>query len=342
MNEEKILDISWKTIIKISLAIICFYFLYQLKNILIWFIFALVISVLFNPAIDFLQKRKIPRAIAVIIVYFSIFLFFGFLIWLIAPIIAFEIQNFVQSFPEYLEKISPFLKEFDLEVLTNSDALIKNLIDSLQRMGQSILNALFIVFGGVLSTIFVITTAIFLSMEEKIIERILFLVFPSKYETTALNIWRRSQKKITQWFSARIASCFFVGVLTCAVLLIFKIKYPFILGLLAGIFNFIPYIGPFITGILLFLITFSVDSLKSIFIIIAFILIQNIENNILSPLLMKKFIDVPPVLVLFALVAGGELWGFLGSILAIPLAGILFEFIKEFLEKRKEKEIKSF
>ncbi len=70
---EKILDISWKTILKISITIICFYILYSIRDIIIWFIFALTLSILFNPAVDFLQKKKIPRILGVMLVYFSFF-----------------------------------------------------------------------------------------------------------------------------------------------------------------------------------------------------------------------------------------------------------------------------
>ena len=78
--------------------------------------------------------------------------------------------------------------------------------------------------------------------------------------------------------------------------------------------------------------------LQAIFILIIFILIQQVENNIITPILAKKFIGLSPVLVLLALAIGGTLWGFLGAILAIPLAGILFEFLKDYLKKRKKDE----
>ena len=119
--------------------------------------------------------------------------------------------------------------------------------------------------------------------------------------------------------------------------IVFTVKYPFTLALFAGVFNFVPYIGPLLTGVLLFLILF--DPVKPwivLFVIIAFILIQQIENSILSPILMKKFVGLPPVLVLLSLVIGGDLWGVLGAILAVPLFGIVFEFLKGFLEKRRD------
>ena len=105
--------------------------------------------------------------------------------------------------------------------------------------------------------------------------------------------------------------------------------------MLAGSLNFIPVVGPILAGILIFLIV-SLDSIpRAIWALVAFILIQLIEGNILTPILTKKFIGLPPVLVLISLSIGGKLWGILGAILAIPLAGIIYEFLKDFLEKRK-------
>jgi predicted PurR-regulated permease PerM len=170
-------------------------------------------------------------------------------------------------------------------------------------------------------------------------ERSLVLVFPSRYENFVLNLWKKCQKKVAGWFGARILVCVFVGVASYLVFLIFNLDYPFILGLLAGVLNFVPYIGPLLTGILLFLIVFPAGVLKTIFVLAVFFLIQQLENNVLSPILMKKFVGIPPVLVLVSMVIGGKIWGFMGVILIIPLAGIIFEFLKEFLYKRRERKV---
>ncbi len=181
MVNEKILDISWKTIIKISLTVVSFYIVYEIKDILIWFIFALIISILFNPAIDFLQRKKIPRIIGVIFVYFAVFGIFSFLIWLIVPIFAYEVQNFLQAFPQYFEKISPPLKGLGFEAFGSMENFIKSFGRTLDAMGGNIFNVLFAFFGGIMASVFVITSAMFLSVEEKMIDRILVLIFPKKY-----------------------------------------------------------------------------------------------------------------------------------------------------------------
>ncbi|MCJ7787075.1 AI-2E family transporter [Patescibacteria group bacterium] len=338
MNNEKILDISWGTILKISVAILSFYVLYQIRDVLVWFIFGLIISLLFNPTINFLRKLKIPRVLAVIFVYVGVFGFFSLLIYLIIPIFVSEIQQFSKILPQYFEKISPPLKGMGIQAFENIESFVNILGGALDRIAANIFNVLFVIFGGIFKTIFILTIAIFLSLEEKTIEKSLNLLFPKKYEDYALSLWRRCQKKVSGWFLIRILTCLFVGAATFAVLLLFNIRYPASLGLFAGILNFIPYQGPLITAVLLFVIISLESVYKAVFVLIVFILIQQIENSILTPVLSKKIIGLSPVLVLMSMAIGGVLWGFLGAILAVPLAGILFEFLKDFLKKKKEEE----
>jgi len=335
MSKTQALDISWEGILKISVAVLCFYFLYLAKDILIWFIFALIISVLFNPAIDFLQKRKIPRILSVIFIYVIIFGILTLLLYLTASVLIQEIQQFLQIFPQYFEKIAPPLKGLGFQAFEDIESFINAFRGTLEGMVVNIFNTFFAIFGGIFSTLFVVSVAFFLSLEEKPMEKTLCLLFPKKYEAYAMSLWGRCQRKVSGWFGTRILGCLFVGILSYISFLAFNVEYPFFLGLLAGIFNFIPIVGPIVTGFLIVLIV-SLDSFpKAIFVLIVFSLIQQIENNILMPILTKKFIGLPSSLVLFALAVGGKLWGLWGAILVIPLTGILFEFLKEFLQKRK-------
>jgi predicted PurR-regulated permease PerM len=106
----------------------------------------------------------------------------------------------------------------------------------------------------------------------------------------------------------------------------------------AGILNFIPYIGPLMTAMCL-VVFVSVSSgswFTVLYVLAAATAVQSVENSLLTPLLMKKMVDIPPVLVLISLLAGAKIFGFLGVIFAVPVFGIIYEFTKEFLEKRKE------
>jgi len=338
MNNEKLLDISWGTIFKIFVAVISFYILYQIRDILAWFVFALIISVLFNPAVNFLRKLKIPRSLAVLFVYTAFFGILTLIIYFTVPLFISEIKQFSQILPQYFERISPPLKGLKIEAFQDIETFFNALGEILNKIIINIANILFVIFGGIFATIFILTLAIYISLNEKGIERSILIFFPKKYEANILSIWERCQKKVSGWFLTRILACLFIGVVSFVVFLVFNTPYPFSLGLLAGVLNFIPFVGPLITGIFIFVIISLENISKAIFVIIAFTLIQQVENNILTPLISKRFVGLPSILVLMSLAIGGILWGFLGAVLAIPLAGILYEFLKEFLEKRKSEK----
>jgi len=337
-QQERILDISWGSIAKISIAALGLYLLFLIRDLLVWFLFALIIALVFDPAIDFLQKWRVPRVVAAILTYFGAFGFLGFVIYLVVPVFVVEIFEFSQLFPQYFEKISPPLTGLGIEAFQNIEGFVGVLGDTLSQMATSIFSSLFSIFGGIATTIFILTIAIFLSAEEKFVERGLLLVFPKKYEAIALTIWNNAQKKVAGWFAVKILGVVFIGVVSYIAFLLLNIEYPFTLALMAGILDFIPVVGPIIAGLIIFAMV-SLDSfLKAIFVLLFFVLLQQIEGNILTPVLTQRFIGLPPVLVLMSLVIGGTLFGLLGAILFVPLAGILFEFLRDFLKKKKEAE----
>ena len=134
-------------------------------------------------------------------------------------------------------------------------------------------------------------------------------------------------------------ACIFVGILSFIVFFLLDVKYAFTLALISGVLNFIPFIGPLITGILAFLFVGVSNSwFMAVYIIIALYIIQATENTFITPVLMKRFLGLPPILVLISLLVGGTMFGILGVIFVVPVFGIIYEFLKEFLEKRKEEE----
>lgn len=340
MNEKtQILDISGRTILKLCLAGLIFYLLYLVRDVVIWFFFALIISVLFEPIIKFLKWLRVPKVLAVIFTYLAVFGLLGLIIYLTAPFFITEIKQFSQMIPQYFEKISPIFKELKIEALQNLESFTQAITGGLEQISVSILNALTTFFGGVASAFFIISLAFFLSLEENGVERFLMLLSPKKHEEYVSALFERCRNKVSGWFGARILACLFVAVASFVIFYLFGIRYTFLLALLAGVLNFVPFIGPLITQLLLILLVGVSDSwLKALIVLVAYIIINQIENNIISPVLTKRFVGLPPVLVLLSLVVGAIVFGFLGAIFSVPVFGIVYEFAREFLEKRKEEE----
>ncbi len=338
-TQKKSFDISWITIFRIAVACGVLYFLFLVQDILGWFLFALIISVLFNPAINFLQKRKIPRIIAAILMYFGIFALLGVFIYKIAPPLVSELRFFVLNFPDYFEKALPVLKILKISTIDSFQNFIGLLENTLLAASANIFAALGVFFGGIIRIFAIFSIAFFISLEGGGIEKIIALAAPKQYREKFLNIWIKVQKNISLWFATRILGAFYVGAATAISCFVLDVRYFALFGLLAGISNIIVAIGPLFACFLITVFIAITFPPKAFIFLLIFILIQQIESQILLPVLSKKFLRMSPVLVLGSILIGSKLWGLLGAILAIPMAGMLFEFARGIFEKKEESDV---
>lgn len=336
----KFLDISWGMIFKILITILFVYFIYLIRDLIVWFIFALVLSILFEPIINILTKRKIPRIFAVTIVYLFFFGILAYVSYISLPFLISEVRDFSAGFPQqipvFFEKISPTFKQLGVNTFESFDTFLANFQKPLEEVTKNVFSILLVFFGGIMSTFFTIGMSFFISLEKGLMEKILILFFPKKYEDYLIGLWNKSKDKVIGWFLMRVIGVIFVGLSSYIAFLILNIDYPVSLAAIAGVFDFVPIVGPLIAAIIIF-ITVALDSvLKAIFVIVVFAIIGSIENNVLFPVLSRKIIRVPPLIVLVSLFIGGKLWGVVGAIVLVPLIAIMFEFLKDFIKENKE------
>lgn len=335
-TQKKSFDISWATISRISVACGILYFLFLIQDILGWFLFALIISVLFNPAINFLQKKRVPRIIASILMYFGIFTLLGIFVYKMVPPLVSELRFFVLNFPDYFEKALPVLRMLNISTIDSFQNFLDVLESTLLAASVNIFSALGVFFGGIIRVFAIFSIAFFISLEGGGIEKIIAFIAPKQHQEKFLNIWAKVQRNISLWFATRILGALYVGTATAIACFVLDVRYFALFGLLAGISDIVVAIGPLFAG---FLITafIAITSLpKALIFLLIFILIQQIEGQVILPLLSKKFLRMSPVLVLGSILIGSKIWGLLGAILAIPMAGMLFEFSKGIFDKKEK------
>jgi predicted PurR-regulated permease PerM len=340
MENKQIIFLSWSSIFKVFAVAFLFYLIWFLKDVITWFVLALLLSFLLNPIINFFHRLKIPRIIATIIVYFTLVAVISYIIYFSVPFIITEIQKFSVTLPMHITKASPFLERLGIEIQYDLQLLTKNLLERTQQISAGVFGAISIVFGGMFSTFFILSMAFFISLEEQAMTKFLVLVFPKKYEETVIEIYKDCQRKVSGWIGARLIISIIIGIATYILLIILDIQYAFILSILACILNFIPYLGPVITGVILIIFALITSIWwKVIIIAIVFTIIQQLDGNVITPILTNKIIGLPPIFVLLAIIIGGPLFGLvLGAILSIPLAGIAYELGKKYFTNKKKKE----
>jgi predicted PurR-regulated permease PerM len=193
------------------------------------------------------------------------------------------------------------------------------------------------VFGGALSFVLIVVLSFYLSVQEDGIEKFLRIVVSRKHEPYVIGLWKRTQAKIGLWMQGQIVLAVLVGVLVYLGLMVLGIKNALLFAVLAGVLEMIPLFGPIIAAIPAVAAGYA-DGGTSAGLIIAglYLIIQQFENHLIYPLVVKKIVGVPPILVILSLLVGFELAGFLGMILSVPLSSMLVEFLDDVQKSRAE------
>ncbi len=337
-KEIEMIDITWRAIFKVIAAIILFWLIYLLREVIVWALLALIISVLFNPLIDILEKKKIKRVLATIIVYLSFLLVCGLILFIIVPPLVTETQYFGSTFGQYFNRIPSFLSNIGLNSFEGISSLNSSLSNSLVKVSSNIFNVFASLFGSIFAGLTIFVLSIFMSLEEKEIIKGIILVSPKGFEEQVFKRWERSQHHVVAWFGSRVLACVCVAIMTFLLCVFLKIKFALALAILAGLLNMVPMIGPIVSGVILAAFALFDSVPKFVIAVIFLVIIQQIESNILMPIFTKKLSGLPGVLVLISILIGGILGGIVGAVLAIPFAGIIFEGLKDYFTHRKNRD----
>jgi predicted PurR-regulated permease PerM len=196
------------------------------------------------------------------------------------------------------------------------------------------------VFGGLFSFILIVVLSFYLSVQENGITHFLRMITPRAHEEYVIDLWTRSQEKIGRWMQGQLILVVIIGVITYLGLLLIGVEHAMLLAFLAGIAELIPLFGPVIAAIPAVIIAFSGGGTTLALVVLAFYLIvQQFENHLIYPLVVRKVVGLSPIIIILALVAGGQLAGFLGVLLSVPLAAILMEFLNDYERSGKGKRL---
>ena len=328
-------NISTSTIFRIIFILLILLFIYAVRNILILLFFAVIIASAVDLIARHFDKLKIPRSVSVLIIYLVVAALIIGLFVLLVPSLAKEIKSFSNEFPAYAEKL-----HMNFQHIQNSSIGYQKVISEIQKtlgswsniLHKSVNNLLagtLDIFGGLVSFIILIVISFYLAIQKDGIQNFLKVITPHEYEAYVLNLWKRSEKKMGQWLQGQLLLALIVGIMVYIGLWLFHIRFAFLLAVLASILELVPYAGPVLAAVPAVIIAFIQHPVLALWIIVLYIAIQQTENHLLEPIVIGKAVGLNPVVVIIALLIGGELLGILGVILAVPVAAILAEFFKD-------------
>jgi predicted PurR-regulated permease PerM len=187
----------------------------------------------------------------------------------------------------------------------------------------------FTVLGGLADFLLVVIAGVFIAADPKIYREGLLKLFPPSQHERVRGSLDASGEALKLWLGAQLIAMTFVAVAAALGLWLIGLPSAFALGLIAGLLDFVPFIGPVLGAFPAVLIASTVDGMTMLWTVLLFVLIQQIESNVVFPLVGKRMVSLPPALALFAIVASGVLFGPLGLVVGFPLAVVVFVLVKK-------------
>jgi len=331
MNQKTTLSISTATILKIFGVAILLWFLWYIRDILILLFVVMILVAALSPLVEKLYRKRIPRFLSVILIYLLILFFFAFLIYLIVPPVALQVKELTHNISYYAEKIAPVYQQAETSLPALQKSL-ESIASSLNKLTTNLWAAAVTIFGGLVSFVTVLVLTFYLLLERESIINVLITFLPVAHKDKILSVFQKVGVKIGAWFRGQLILCLAIGVIDFIILTIFGIPYALVLGILAGILEVVPTIGPILSAVPPILLALAISPWTALLIALSYLGVQQLESQILVPKIMGKVVGVSPVIIILALLIGAKLLGIAGAILAVPIVATLQVVFTEWRE----------
>lgn len=300
--------------------------LLKAMHVLILFFIAIIIAEGIRPVVDWLQSRRVPRSLSVLLTYLGILVVFAGLAYLLVQPVVTQLTRLSSQLPQYIARIQDFLSRYQQVVGTNPQ--IGQALNQAGGFVQEIASLLLqipLLIGTILFSIVIVATITFfwLTGVEQFQPFVVGL-FPSPLQSEVAGIIGEMGHKIGGYLRGVVFNSFVIGILSAGATFILHVPYPILLGILAGLTELIPYFGPWISGGVAALVALiAVGPLTAVLVVVVYIIIQQFEGNVLVPLVMMRAVELNPLTVVIAVLLGTALVGIIGGILAVPAAVVV-------------------
>lgn len=309
----------------------------QVFIVLLPFVLAIIIAYILNPLVEFLESRRMPRYLGILLIY-AVFFSLIFLIGIgTIPTLIYELQKLGEMIPEYTGRFQAFISHLqsDYQRFNLPDSVRAVLDQNIVAMQNNLQNLLERITGTILGlfshmfTILIIPLLVYYILRDmENLKRSLVLVFPKRYRKWVATVGSEMDRTLGAYFRGMLFICFIVGLLTYVGLLLLGVEFALILGIISGITNIIPYFGPLIGAVPAVLIALLNSPALVLKVIIVIIIVQQLESQFIAPQILGRSLGLHPLIVIFALIVGGRLFGLGGLIFAVPFAAVLRIFLK--------------
>ena len=344
-SKNPITNISLGTIFNFFLVALFFFLVYYLRDIVLVVLTSIVIASFITIVANRLTKWHLNRTLTVVLIYAITISVLSVLFYFFLPVLIDEFYGFISSISGYFPQ-SAILNGLEAGTLSEAKYLVSGIQSNLTLSGLiesakyvsgtsgNLVDSLSLAFGGIFNLILIVVISFYFSIQEKGIENFLKVIIPQSHEDYAIDLWNRSQRKIALWVRGQLLLGLLIGILIYLGLSILGVPYALLLAMTAAIFELVPF-GIVLAAVPGVIFSYLAGGLTLALMTTGFyIIVQQFENYLIQPLVVKKAVGISPLVVILSALIGFQLAGFWGLILAVPVAVSLFEYMND-LEKKK-------
>lgn len=329
----------WQTAGILTLTFIILWICYTVVNVLMLILMALLVAIFFHRLAGIIQRNTgWKRGLSLLVSILGTVLLMGLLFWFIGAQVQQQIAELTEQLPQMLQQAKTKLGQSPIgkKIVDQASSLGSG---SGQQMGPSV-QRFFTTSFGVLGDLFAILfLGIFFTISPKTYIDGFIKLMPIKAKSEAHHVLNETGNTLAQWLKGQLFAMLVVAVLTGTGLAIIGVPLVLALALIAGLFNFVPNIGPLISAVPAILVSLQMGGNAPLFVAGLYLLVQALESNLITPYIQNKMISIPPALILIGQLIFGTLFGIWGIVLATPLVAILMVVLQELYVKKQQPQI---
>lgn len=328
--------LSTGSILKVFTVLVGLVVLFLVRDIIAALVVSIILAAALSPAVKFLEAWRIPRWLSILLAYTLAIGVISLALILIVPPLVDEIVQLTSDFPNYYKQIRDVIIQYQqLPTVEELPKIVRDIAGAisteLQSVAGGLFNALSSIVGGFLQVIFVLVLTFYLLAEPAGLERFIRFLVPLKHEEQALRILYACQERVAAWLRGQLLLSFLVGLAVFVGLSILGVRSALVLALIAAITELVPIIGPILGAVPAVFLALTQSPLKAGLVVLLFLVVQQLENNLLVPRVMRRATGLDPVVTILAILVGGKLGGIGGMLVAVPLVTILSVFYDDFV-----------
>lgn len=297
----------------------------QIRDILFLLFVAFLLMTAIHPLVLMLEQIRIPRVLSILIVYVVVFGLFGVSLAGTIPVLVTQSTKLITDLPTFAARVLPYWN-IDVGMLTKQIAPIS----------ENIVGVTVGIFSNIITTLTTLVFTFYFLLERPRAEQVLIPLVGEDVTKRTITILRAIERQLGKWVRGELILMFSIGIFSYIGLIVLHVDFALPLAIIAGVLEIVPTIGPIVSAIPAILVALAVSPFLALTVAALYFIIQQTENNLLVPLVMKRTIGFSPLVTILSVMIGGRFAGVIGAVLAVPLLLVLQILVAElFIQKSR-------